>query len=131
MDSKVVNFHKFLTGLIDKYELNSFVEIKENLDQQLKTKEKRLTFVQHILPLMLSNSESIKNICLSGRQFYAQSEPQRHEQIVCAKQKLHELRLKIDALDEHFENQENLEAMEQEIYRLCGYITLFTEQYLK
>lgn len=131
MDGKVVNFHKFLTGLIDKYELNSFVEIKENLDEQLKTKEKRLTFLQHILPLMLQNSESIKNFCVTGRQFYAQSEPQRHEQILLAKQKLHELRLKIDALDEHFENQENIESLEQEIYRFCGYITLFTEQYLK
>ncbi len=131
MDQKLVNFHNFLNVLIDKYDLNTFIELKQHLNEHFKTKEKRLTLVQHIMPLVLSNSEAVKNICQSAREFYNLSEPTRLTQLQNGLTKLHDLRLQIDRIDDHFQLQENQEEANQEIYRLCGYITLFTTNILK
>lgn len=133
-DIKAVNFLKFLNELIERYQIPEFVLSSMHMrpDDLLNNKAKRKEVFEQHLPMICTSSPETARAILTVRDFFegGLSPDDRLkfvEETMLAKMREHADRVNkaIQFVDE------NKEQVAQDLYRLGGYLTLFTENQIK
>lgn len=135
LDAKILRFFRFLEKSVDRYELPRDMLERFGIDftkyTTEKNKKERLDWVGTVLPLTVQSSPSLAQSILLVRSFYEHMEASDRAQVLDESivPMLRQFAAGITAVADVLE--ENKTDVCDDMRTMGGYLTMFTEGYLK